>query len=142
MRLHHDAKVELIRRIPLFAACSAEELARVASIADEIDLRDGRRLTTEDVPGGELVVLVEGSADVHQDGRVVNTVGPGDYVGEIALVTGQPRTATVVATSPVHALVIEGHAFRRLLDESPEIRAKVEHSASERLDRDAGQSGA
>jgi CRP-like cAMP-binding protein len=138
MRLHRDAKFDLLRRIPLFAACTPEELARVASIADEIDLREGRQLTREDAHGGELVVLVEGSADVHQDGVVVNTVGPGEYVGEVALVTGQPRTATVVATSPVHALVIEGHAFRALLAESPELRATVEQSAAEHLDRDAG----
>ena len=141
MKLHRDAKVDLIRGIPLFAACSPAELAQVASIADEIDLRDGRRLTPENTPGGELVVVVEGRAEVHQDGRVVNTVGPGEYVGEIALLSGQPRTATVVATTPVHALVIEAHAFQRLLAEAPEIRAKVERSAAERLDRDAGQAG-
>jgi CRP-like cAMP-binding protein len=139
MRLHRDAKVDLLRTIPLFSACTAEDLSRVASVADEIDLREGRRLTTEDAPGGELVVLVEGGAEVHQDGRVVNTVGPGEYVGEVALVTGRPRSATVVATSPVHALVIEGHAFQRLLEDSPDLRARIERSAAAHLERDAGQ---
>ncbi len=139
MRLHRDAKVDLLRRIPLFTTCTVEELSRVASIADEIDLHEGRRLTSEHAPGGEHVFLVEGAAEVHKDGRVVNTVGPGEYVGEIALVTGRPRTATVVATGPVHALVIEGHAFQRLLADSPELRAKVEHTAAEHLARDAGQ---
>jgi len=137
MRLHRDAKVDLIRTIPLFSRCSPAELALVASIADEIDLREGRQLTKEDTTGQEVVVIVEGSADVIQHGESVNTIGPGEFVGEIALVTGRPRTATVVATSPVHALVIEGHAFRRLLEEAPEIRAKVDSAATEHLDHDA-----
>jgi CRP/FNR family transcriptional regulator, cyclic AMP receptor protein len=139
MRLHRDAKVDLIRAIPLFASCSAEELARVAGIADEIDLREGRQLTTEDARGQEVVILVEGTAEVRRDGEVVNTMGPGQCIGEVALVTGQPRTATVLATSPVHALVIEGHAFRSLLAESPDIRVKVERAAARHLARDAEQ---
>ena len=137
MRLHRDAKVDLIRTIPLFAECSPDELARVASVADEIDLPAGRQLTAESAPGQEVVVVVEGGADVRRDGTVINTMGPGDFLGEIALVTGKPRTATVVATSPVHALVIEGHAFQRLLEEAPDIRAKVERAAAEHLERDA-----
>jgi CRP-like cAMP-binding protein len=133
MRLHRDAKVELIRTIPLFASCTRHELAGVAAIADEIDLRAGRRLTTEDAPGQEFVVVVEGRAEVWHGTDLVNTIGPGEFVGEISLLTGQPRTATVVATTPVHALVIEGHAFQRLLAEAPEIRAKVETVAGEHL---------
>lgn len=137
MRLHRDAKTELIRTIPLFAECTARELARVASIADEIDFSEGRRLTKESAPGQEFVVVVEGTAEVRQGDQVVNRIGAGEFVGEIALVTGQPRTATVVATSPVHALVIEGHAFQRLLAEAPDIRAKVERAAWEHLEHDS-----
>jgi CRP/FNR family transcriptional regulator, cyclic AMP receptor protein len=142
MKLHRDAKADLIRTIPLFAQCTAAELASVAAIADEIDLREGRQLATESAPGQEFVVVVEGTADVMQDGRVINSIGPGEFFGEIALVTGRPRTATVVATSAMHALVIEGHAFQRLMNEAPDIRAKVERAAGERLDRDAHQAEA
>jgi CRP/FNR family cyclic AMP-dependent transcriptional regulator len=137
MRLHRDAKAELIRTIPLFADCTSEQLARVSSIADEIDFSEGRRLTKESSPGQEVVVLVEGTAEVRQGDQVINRIGAGEFVGEIALVTGQPRTATVVATSPVHALVIEGHAFQRLLGEAPDIRAKVERAAWEHLNHEA-----
>jgi CRP-like cAMP-binding protein len=142
MRLHRDAKVDLLRTIPLFRQCAPEELALVASIADEIDLREGRHLTEEETPGQEVVVIVEGTAEVLQHGQPVNQIGPGEFVGEIALVTGQARTATVVATSPVHALVIEGHAFRRLLEEAPDIRAKVTQAAGEHLEHDAHQADA
>ena len=137
MRLHRDAKADLIRTIPLFADCTADELALVASIADEIDFGEGRRLTKESTPGQEFVVLVEGTAEVRQGDHVVNRIGAGEFVGEIALVTDQRRTATVVATSPVHALVIEGHAFQRLLGEAPEIKAKVERAAWEHLQHDS-----
>lgn len=142
MRLHKDAKAELIRSIPLFAECTEHELARVGSIADEIDLEAGRRLTRESSPGQEFVVVIEGTADVRRGDELINTIGPGDFVGEIAIVTGQRRTASVVATSPVHALVIESHAFQRLLAESAEIRAKVERAAWERLEHDADPTNA
>jgi CRP-like cAMP-binding protein len=137
MRLHRNAKVDLIRTIPLFAECTPQELARVASIADEIDFVAGRRLTKESAPGAEIVVLVEGTAEVRQGDEVINQIGAGEFVGEIALVTGQPRTATVVATSPVRALVIEGHAFQRLLADAPDIKAKVERTAWEHLKHDS-----
>jgi CRP-like cAMP-binding protein len=139
MRLHRDAKVELIRSIPLFAACTPAELAEVAAIADEIDLRAGKQLATENATGQEFVVVVEGTAEVRQGGHPINTIGAGGFFGEIALVTGRPRTASVVATTPVHALVIEGHAFQRLLIDAPGIRAKVEQAAADRMRRDADQ---
>lgn len=132
MRLHRDAKAALIRSVPLFADCSPREIADVAAIADEIDLREGTELTTESADGREFVVMVDGTADVVQGGSVIASLGPGEWVGEIALLTGKPRTATVLATSPVHALVIEGHRFTQLLEHAPDIRAKVERAMSQR----------
>src|SRR5690349_3002310 len=115
MRLHKDAKAELIRSLPLFRDCTPPEVAEVAAIADEIDLSAGRTLAAEKADGQEFVVIIEGTATVTQGDTVVNTMGAGDFFGEIALVNGGPRTAGVVADTSVHALVIEGHAFRRLL---------------------------
>ncbi len=132
MRLHKDAKSELIRSLPLFADCTGPEVAEVAAIATELDLGAGRRLATENAEGQEFVVIIDGTADVTQGDTVINSMGPGDFFGEIALVTGQPRTASVVATTPVHALIIEGHAFRRLLEDAPDIREKVERAVAER----------
>jgi CRP/FNR family transcriptional regulator, cyclic AMP receptor protein len=137
MRLHRDAKVDLIRAIPLFAECTPQELARVASIADEIDFGEGRRLTRESAPGEEFVVVVEGTAEVRQGDQVVTGSAQASSPAEIALVTGQPRTATVMATSPVRALVIGGHAFQRLLGEAPDIKAKAERAAWEHLQHDS-----
>jgi CRP/FNR family transcriptional regulator, cyclic AMP receptor protein len=131
--LRRNEKVEWIRHVPLFSQCSRRELAQIASIADEIDLREGKVLIREGERGREFFVLLEGSAEVTKDGRRINTVGPGDFFGEIALVSHSPRTATVTATSPVHTLVITERSFRRLLDEQPEIQRKVLVALAERL---------
>jgi ATP-binding cassette subfamily B protein len=134
MRLHRDAKAELIRSLPLFADCTSAEVSEVAAIATEIDLREGRVLATEGADGQEFVVIIEGSATVTQGDEVIATMEAGDFFGEIALLKGIPRTASVVATSAVHALVIEGHAFRHLIVEAPDIRDKVERALAERTD--------
>ena len=133
MRLRKDAKTELLRRVPLFANCSKRELAAIGGIADEIDLREGKELTRQGAPGREFFVVIEGTADVMKDGQKVNSLGSGDFFGEIALVHHGPRTATVTATSPVRALVITERNFKRLLNEQPEIQSKVMVALAERL---------
>jgi CRP/FNR family transcriptional regulator, cyclic AMP receptor protein len=133
VRLHKDAKLELLKRAPLFANCSKQELAQIGGIADEIDLREGTELTRQGAPGREFFVLIEGTADVIKDGQKVNTLEGGDFFGEIALVHHAPRTATVTATSPVRTLVISERNFKRLLEESPEIQRKVMVALAERL---------
>jgi CRP/FNR family transcriptional regulator, cyclic AMP receptor protein len=133
MRLHRNQKVELIRKVPLFAQCSKRELEQIASIADEIDLTEGKQLMREGAPGREFFVILEGTADVSQQDALVNTLGSGDFFGEIALIHQGPRTATVTTTSPVRALVVTERSFRRLVEESPEIERKVLEAAVERL---------
>jgi CRP-like cAMP-binding protein len=131
MRLHRDAKMDLLRSIPLFADCKADELAEVAAIADEIDLPAGKQVATEHAEGREFVVVIDGHAKVDRGGEVVARIGAGEWFGEVALVTGQPRNASVVATTPLHALIIEGHRFTQLLDHVPSIREKVQRMLSE-----------
>ena len=133
MRLHKDAKLELLKGVPLFARCSKKELGEIAQIADEIDLPEGKQLTKEGGRGREFFVLVEGNADVRRKRRKIGTLGPGDFLGEIALVTKMPRTATVTTTSPVRALVVSEQNFRRLLEGSPEVQIKVLEALAERV---------
>ncbi len=136
MRLRKNAKVELIKRAPLFAQCSKRELEAVAAVADELDVRQGKELTVQGRPGREFFVLVEGEADVKQNGRKIATLKDGDFFGEISLVSNRPRTATVVATTPARVLVITDRAFRRLMEKSPGIQAKVLQALAERLEPD------
>jgi CRP/FNR family transcriptional regulator, cyclic AMP receptor protein len=135
--LRKNAKVQLIKGVPLFAECSRKDLNEVAGIADEIDLREGKELTQQGRPGREFFVLIEGTADVKKGSRRVNRLGAGDFFGEISLVTQRPRTATVVATSPVRALVITDRSFRSLLEHQPGIQAKVMSALAARLGPDA-----
>jgi CRP/FNR family transcriptional regulator, cyclic AMP receptor protein len=131
--LRRNEKVELIKKVPLFAHCSKRELQEVAQLADEIDLREGKEMTRQGSRGREFFVLLEGTANVTKNGRRINTLGTGDFFGEIALVSDTPRTATVTATSPVRALVVTDRSFRRLLEDSPSIQSKVLTALAERL---------
>jgi CRP/FNR family cyclic AMP-dependent transcriptional regulator len=133
VRLGGNQKIDLIRKVPLFARCSRAELREIAMLADEIDLHEGKEMTRQGSPGREFFVLLEGTAEVEKDSRKVNTLGPGDFFGEIALVSHEPRTATVIATSPVRALVITDRSFRRLLDDAPQVQTKVMEAMAERL---------
>ncbi|HLX18859.1 MAG TPA: cyclic nucleotide-binding domain-containing protein [Gaiellaceae bacterium] len=134
--LRKNAKIELIKRVPLFQRCSGRELAEVAALADEVDLPAGRELTSEGRTGREFVILVEGVADVTRKGKNVNELGPGDFLGEISLVTGRPRTATVTTRTPARLLVISAPAFRALLRDMPGMQAKVLEAVAERLPAD------
>jgi CRP/FNR family cyclic AMP-dependent transcriptional regulator len=133
MRLRKNAKVELIKGVPLFSQLGRGELDEVASIADEIDLSEGKELTVEGQPGREFFVIIEGDAAVRQGDREINRLGAGDFFGEIALVEDRPRTATVVAETPIRALVITDRSFRTLLERSPEIEEKVMSARAARL---------
>ncbi len=137
MALRKNAKIELIKRVPLFSHCSKRELAAVAAEADELVLPEGRALTKQGARGSEFVVIVDGSADVTKNGRRINRLRSGDFLGEIALISGAPRTATVMTTSETHILVLTDRAFKRLTRDMPSIHASVLKALSERLQADA-----
>ena len=133
MPLRRGAKVELIRPVPLFSRLSKQALGQVAGIADEIDLPKYTELMREGERGREFLVLLDGSAEVRKRGRKINTLGAGDFVGEIALVTRSPRTATVTTTSPIRALVISDRDFATLLRNSPQVSRGILDALGERL---------
>ena len=133
LKLRRNAKVDLLRRVPLFAECSQKELGQIAGIADELYLPEGTKLIEEGKKGREFFVLVDGTVDVRRDGRRLAQMGGGDFFGEIALVNDAPRMATVTATTPARVLVIGGQAFQRLLVETTTIRPKVLAALAERV---------
>lgn len=135
MPLRHDAKTELLKKVPLFAECSKSELRQLARIADELDLREGTVLTREGRTAHEFFVLVEGTVRVSKNGKKLAELGPGDWLGEIALLTKAPRTATATATSPVRALIITDRDFRKLVADVPSIAMKMLSCVAERLAR-------
>jgi CRP/FNR family cyclic AMP-dependent transcriptional regulator len=132
--LRKNAKLELLKGVPLFAHCSRKELEEVGKIADELDFREGKELTREGSRGREFFVLLEGTAEVTQGKRKIAALSDGDFFGEIALVSDVPRTATVTTVSPVRALVITDRSFKRLLERFPQVQLKVLRALAERIE--------
>ena len=109
----------------------------IAGVADELQLATGRELTREGDRGREFFVVIDGELEVRRKSRKIATLGGGDFVGEMALVTGRPRNATVTTKGTVRALVITDRAFARLLETSPPIQLKIMRALAERVP-DAG----
>lgn len=128
--------MELIRGLPLFELCSKRDLRRIAALAEERTLETGSELIREGEPGREFFVVVDGEIEVRRGSRRVAQLGAGSFVGEIALLSRSPRTATVVATTPLRVLAIEGRDFVELLDSLPELWLKVARALADRVDAD------
>jgi CRP-like cAMP-binding protein len=131
--LRKNAKIELLKRVPLFERCSQRELAEIAMLADELDLPSARDITKEGESGREFIILIEGEADVVRGVRVIAELGPGDFVGEIALVSGRPRTATVRTRGRARVLVVGASAFHTLMRDVPSIKDKVLAAVTARI---------
>ena len=136
-RVRSSTKVELIGRVPLFAGLSKRELAEVASIADEIDVPEGKVLIREGERGREFYVLLDGEAEVTRNHKRLASRRSGEFFGEIALVSRLPRVATVTTRRPVRALVIRDVDFRALLQRTPAIALKVLNAVADRLPPDS-----
>lgn len=131
--LRKNAKIELLKRVPLFSGCTKSQLAEIAMIADEIDIAAGKTMIREGERGRQFFVVVDGSVKVSKNGRAFKGRGGSEVFGEISLLTNVPTTATVTAATPVHALVVADHRFRELIEKSPGIQAKILASLAERL---------
>lgn len=128
-----DEKIDLLRTVPLFAELGKRELERVSTLADIVDLPADRPLMTQGQHGAQMFILVSGRARVERDAHPINEVGPGEVIGEIALLDGGPRTATVTLTEPSRLLVLARREFQALMDEFPEIRLRVLEAVARRL---------
>jgi CRP/FNR family transcriptional regulator, cyclic AMP receptor protein len=128
-----SAKVDLLRNVRLFAGLSQRQLEQVARLAEEVDVAPGARLTAAGDIGHELFVIVDGHAAVTTASSRTVRLRPGDFFGEMSLVDGGPRSATVVASTPMKLLVIGHREFWSLLNEAPQLTAKIMRTLSERL---------
>ena len=129
------ASVEDLAGLPLFSALGHEELAELASWFHVQHAGVDVRLVGEGAPGYTFFILVEGTAAVTSEGRAVATLEPGDFFGEIAILGGGRRSATVTSTSPVRLLVMFGTEFRRLEAQRPETAERINEAMQARLGR-------
>ncbi|MGZ8625412.1 MAG: cyclic nucleotide-binding domain-containing protein [Actinomycetota bacterium] len=122
-------EIDLLSRIPLFAGLSKAHLGRIAALVEQPSYNAGRVIVKKDEPGRAFYVIVEGRAKVVR-GKIVTargeaSLGPGDFFGELSLLDGSPRVATVVADTKLTTIRIERAAFRRLLREDPDLAIGV-----------------
>jgi len=117
--------VELLAGVDLFQGLSKRELRAIAAMAKEMHFDEGQRVVTEGEEGGRFHLILEGGAKVSVGGRTRNTLGHGDHFGEISLIDGGPRSATVTAETPLRTLALAEWNFRPLLKEVPTIAPKI-----------------
>jgi CRP-like cAMP-binding protein len=121
-----DERIQLLHGIWLFSTCDDDELARIAAVARPREAAVGDALTTQGDEGAEFFVVVTGDASAAVDGSEVGTIGPGGFFGEMALIDGGERVATVSATSPMQLLVLDRHDFNEMLELAmPQIAPKL-----------------
>jgi CRP-like cAMP-binding protein len=128
-----SSHLDHLASVSLFSACSKKELQAVSRATDEVVLPAGRLLCEQGTVGREAFIIVEGTAEVRRNDRKIASVGPGTCVGELALLDHGPRTATVVTTSEVTALVIGVREFAAIIDEVQTLAHKLLRALAARI---------
>ena len=119
--------------IPIFSELSKREIKSLSRLMTEIEVKEGTELTKQGEPGREFMIISDGTAVVDIDGSTVAHLGPGDFLGELAVLSGTPRSATVTATSPMVVEVLNRREFMALLDQNASLSRKILVGAVKRL---------
>jgi CRP-like cAMP-binding protein len=133
-----NSTVDRLQDVALFSSCAERELTQIARASDEVSVDDGKEIVTEGTAGHEFYMIIDGTASVTRGGVLVAELGPGQYFGEMSLLDGAPRNATVTATTPTTLLVLGQREFAAVLDSSPGVARKLLQHLAARL-RDADQ---
>ena len=128
-----DPRVELLRSVPLFMECSDRQLEFIATQVEDVDIPTGDVLCREGTSGGDFFVIVKGTARVERDGKMLRTLGPGGFFGEIAIIDGGPRTATVTAETPMRVLNLSRGQFQNVLTASPDMARQLLYAVTRRM---------
>ncbi|HYY54257.1 MAG TPA: cyclic nucleotide-binding domain-containing protein [Candidatus Dormibacteraeota bacterium] len=128
-----DERISRLRSVPLFSGCTDKQLAFIATRVEELDFPTGKVLCEEGKSGGDFFIVLSGTADVRRRGNTMNRMGPGDFFGEIALLDQGPRSATVVTTAPMRALVLGPAQFQDVLFQDSEIARQMLYAVTKRL---------
>ena len=128
-----STKAEMLRSVPLFQGMTDRSVETIASLAEEARFDAGSTLVREGEPGDLFLIIRDGSAVVDQGGRTIRERGSGDFLGEISLIDGRPRSATVTATAPIDALAIDREGFSRLMDDFPSVRHDLLNALTQRV---------
>jgi CRP-like cAMP-binding protein len=135
-----DAYLEHLAAVPLFAKCDNHQLSEIAKVADEVKIQRSSTLVRQGTIGMELFIILDGTASVTRDGQLVATLGKGDFVGELAVLTnGGRRNATVTTDSELTALVLMATGLDQLLDDIPGLAKQLLYEVVSRIPDAASQ---
>jgi CRP/FNR family cyclic AMP-dependent transcriptional regulator len=123
--MDHRGTLERIRDVPLFSEFTNRDLERVAEIAKQVEFPAGRQIARQGESGVGFHMIVEGEAEVSVDGTTHARLGPGSYFGEMSLLDGGPRSATVEAATELRTVSMTSWDFAALLDQHPELSKKL-----------------
>jgi CRP/FNR family transcriptional regulator, cyclic AMP receptor protein len=132
-RISQDDRIERLEEVSLLAGCSRRQLKAIAKISEIIEVPEGTVLARVDHPGEEFFLILDGHARVEVSPRKRSRLGPGQYFGEMSLLDGGPRSATVVADTPLRLLVIKRRDFSTLLREATDLTQNVLVTLSRRV---------
>jgi len=118
-------KIDLLKKVLLFNNLSQRHLKEIAKHADQVQVEKGRVLAQQGKTGWEFIFIVEGKARVEKNGKFVRQLSGGDFFGEISLIDGEPRTATVIAETDMTILIVHKPSFDHLLDAIPGLQKKI-----------------
>jgi CRP/FNR family transcriptional regulator, cyclic AMP receptor protein len=130
-----DARIKHLARVPLFSGCTNEELGRIAQVSKVVESPAGTVLTEIGAPGNSFFFIIDGRVSVQTQIGSGDPLRPGDFFGEMSLLDGEPRSATIVATTDVRLLIVEHSHFWRLLDEAPDLVRRILVVLSRRVRR-------
>jgi CRP/FNR family cyclic AMP-dependent transcriptional regulator len=130
-----DPKLDLLHSIPLFARISRSDLEMLGKLADEVELPAGKVLMREGESGSEMFIVADGRIRVEHDGKTIAELGPGDWLGEMAILSEGTRTATATTIEPTRAFVVGHREFHSLMDRMPSVRTSVLECVAERIKR-------
>lgn len=128
-----DEKLSMLRGVPLFVGLDDTELKAVGALCDEVTVPPGHELAREETFGDEFYLILDGSVRIHRAGATLRTLGPGDFLGEIALIDHGRRTASATAETECRLLVLGHREFHSLLDAQPDIRVHVLEALARRV---------
>jgi len=118
-------KMELLKKVPMFSNLSQRHLREISKHADQLSAKTGNILAEQGRIGWEFIFIVEGKARVEKNGKVIRQLSEGDFLGEISLIDGEPRTTTVIAETDMILLVVNKTSFDHLLDKVPGLQRKI-----------------
>lgn len=124
---------EFLSRVPIFAKCTAEEIAAINGVAQKSSFQPGQIIVTQGTPGQAFYLILSGRVEIQRDGISLGAFGPGDFFGEMSLLDSAPRSATIRSIEETTCLMLSSWDFKALLEHHPSIAIKLLEVLSRRL---------